>query len=180
MASGRNDDALTWDGDDDPTLAAASSARPGQHDTEPETVVLPEGYTAVGKGSDRIGGAATDEDVDADDAPAPRREAAAPVRDRPLGNVALVSLGVLGGIYLLFTVGWIIGGIRLDPIAVLLVSPAASVPAVWLAVLAPALWFVTVFLVTRRSPAWLRFTLLGVGVLLLVPWPFIMLGAVGS
>jgi hypothetical protein len=173
VASGRDDDALTWDGDDDPTLAAAPP-RSDAEDADAGQLTLPDGYTAVGRGSDRL-------ERPAPDAHAPASETAARASDAgSSGNVALVALGVLGGIYLLFTVGWIIGGIRLDPVAVLLVSPAASVPALWLAILAPALWFVTVFLLTRRSPVWLRFALLAAGVLLLVPWPFIMLGAVGS
>lgn len=174
MASGRDDDALTWDGDDDPTLSTGASARtddvvPAREAETAETVPLADGYTAVGKGSDTVGLATT-----GPSATTARDEA------RPPGNVALVALGVLGGMYLLFTIGWIIGGLRLNSVAVFLVSPAASIPALWLAVLAPALWFVTVLLLTRRSASWLRFTLLGAGILLLVPWPFIMLGAVGS
>ena len=51
----------------------------------------------------------------------------------------------------------------------------------WLAVLAPILWFATVFLLTTRSKPWVRFAWLIAGVaLLLVPWPFILIGAVGQ
>ena len=50
----------------------------------------------------------------------------------------------------------------------------------WLAVLAPALWFGTVFLLTRRSAGWVRVVWLVAGAILLVPWPFITVGAVGQ
>ena len=166
----RDDDALTW-GDDDPTLDVGNVQAAAPRETERTT--LPQGYTAVGRGSERVSDA-DDAHDDNDDAPA---------REMPaqIGNVALVSLGVLGGIYLLYTLGWFIGGTRLQAIApLLLVSPAAYVPAFWLAVLAPAIWFATTLLLTRRSATWVRFVWLAAGALLLVPWPFIMIGAVGQ
>nr|WP_241740137.1 DNA polymerase III subunit gamma/tau [Microbacterium invictum] len=135
---------------------------------------MPDGYTPLGKGSQAY--AAPDESETSADVAAP----ASTPEKAPLGNVELVAFGVLGGIYLLFTVGWIIGGLRLQDVAVFLVSPAAYVPAFVLAALAPAIWFVTTYLLTRRSHAWLRFTWLIVGVVLLVPWPFIMVGALGQ
>ena len=52
--------------------------------------------------------------------------------------------------------------------------------SLWLAVLAPVLWFATVFLLTRAARAWVRFAWLAAGVILLVPWPFVMIGAVGQ
>lgn len=173
MSDTSDDDALSWEGDDDPTLdagAARVAARPSKRGSSP----LPEGFTAVGKGSDGIrtsssaGGAAEDAGtVDADAAPA-------------LGNTALVALGILGGVYLLFTVGWVIGGLRLQAIAPALnLIPAAYVPAFWLAVCAPALWFVTSLVLTRDRATWLRFVWLVAGAVLLVPWPFIMIGAIG-
>jgi len=148
-------DALHWDGDDDP--------RP----------VLPPGWHAKGKGADRVvttGGPAerpATTDTQTEDEPA-------------LGSAGLVGVGVLGGVYLLFTIGWVVGGVRLQGVASFLVSPAASVPAVWLAVLAPAIWFATTLWLTRRSRTWLRFLWLAVGAVLLVPWPFALLGGVGQ
>ncbi len=158
MSEPRDDDALSWGGDDDPTLDVGAPA-PG----------LPEGFTAVGKGSDEVGR------IDADGSVAPAGEPA------PMGNAALVSLGILGGVYLLYTVGWIIGGLRLQVIAPALnLIPAAYVPAFWLAVLAPSIWFATALVLTRRSVTWLRFVWLAAGAVLLVPWPFIMIGAIGQ
>lgn len=177
MTTGRDDDAaLSWDGDDDPTLDAGTGAH------APESAVpepLPEGYTAVGKGSgayaDRSDGGTGGDADDTAGAGAP----ASIDEPEPIGNTALVALGVLGGVYLLYTIGWIIGGLRLHDVAVFLVSPAAYVPAFALAVLAPAIWFTTTYVLTRASKTWLRFLWLAAGAVLLVPWPFIMVGAFG-
>ena len=165
--SGGDDDALDW-GDDDPTL----QSRPPSAGA-PST--LPVGYRAVGRGAERV----ADEPADTT-LPAPE---AVP------GNVALVATGVVAGIYVLLAIGWVIGGLRLAAVAPLLVAPGGGdVPgwsggnlvAVWLAVAAPALWFAVVMLGTRRSRPWLRWLLLATGALLLLPWPFIMVGASGA
>ena len=96
-----------------------------------------------------------------------------------MGNAGLIALGILGGFYLLFTIGWLIGGFRLQGSADYLVADVMFQGSFWLAVLAPALWFGTAFLLTQRSAAWVRITWLIAGAILLVPWPFIMVGAVG-
>ena len=164
MTTGSDDDALSWGDEDDPTLHVGSSsaaATPAQKD-EPaaDAPILPDGYTAVGKGADTVR-AQTDE-------PAPA-----------VGNVALLVIGVLGGIYLLSTIGWVVGGLRLKGAADYLVAPAAYQVSLWLAVAAPAIWFMTVLWLTAHSRSWVRFAWLVGGAALLLPWPFIMMGAVG-
>ncbi len=184
MTPRSDEDALSWEGDDDPTLTvgrgkapdATSGGKPSDSpltktpaDTAPaaEQAALPEGYDAVGKGSADVG----------------RIEADGTVRmpgDRaPLSNVALVALGVVGGVYLLLTIGWVIGGLRLQGIARFLISDAAYTPFFFLAICAPALWFGAVWVLTRHAKPWVRFALLIVGAAILLPWPFIMVGAVG-
>jgi len=167
VSTGRDDDALSWDGDDDPTLDVGTRPAP---DPEPaaEPLALPDGYTAVGRGSDEVGR------IDADGT------VTMPGEPAPLGNVMLVSLGILGGIYALFTIGWIIGGLRLGGVASFLVGDEAFVPFLWLAVAAPALWFGTTMLATRRAATWTRIVFLLAGAVLLVPWPFVMIGALGQ
>lgn len=187
----RDDDALSWDGDDDPTLDTglatpvadeqAAHARVGDTGATPAAGVpapaLPAGFTAVGRASDTVGR------VDVDGGASPAGDAA------PLGNAALIALGILGGVYALWTFGWLIGGLRVHGVAGFLVSSdgsasplwtAGNLVALWLAVLAPAIWFGTVLWLTRGRRAWLRWLLLAVGVVLLVPWPFIMVGVVGA
>lgn len=192
MTIGRDDDALTWDGDDDPTLdLGASEPSADEHSAEAEsikatapepeapaenTAVLPERYTAVGKGSERVTSA--DADDTSDDSVVAGGETTA--EKTPMGNAELIVLGVLGGVYALFAIGWLIGGLRLQGWRPFLVTDAMYQGSLWLAVLAPVLWFATVFLLTRASRAWVRFAWLAAGVVLLVPWPFVMIGAVGQ
>jgi hypothetical protein len=190
----RDDDALSWDGDDDPTLdigvaAPLETGPDGEPATAPDIELtaaprayaappaLPAGFTAVGKSSETVGR------VEADGSVTPAGAA------EPLGNAALITLGILGGVYALWTIGWIVGGLRVHGVAGFLVSSdgsasplwtAGNLVAVWLAVLAPAIWFGTVVWLTRGGRAWLRLLFLIVGAILLVPWPFIMVGAVGS
>lgn len=192
MTTGRDDDALTWDGDDDPTLdvgsaeAAAEERRTGAESIQPDhadpadasetTAVLPEGYTAVGRGSERV----TSAGEAAEEADSKEPDSGPTVEKAPMGNAELIVLGVLGGVYALFAIGWLIGGLRLQGWRPFLVTDAMYQGSLWLAVLAPVLWFATVFLLTRRARTWVRFAWLAAGVLLLVPWPFVMIGAVGQ
>ncbi|QNE46097.1 hypothetical protein F1C58_03665 [Glaciihabitans sp. INWT7] len=112
----------------------------------------------------------------------------APVVDEPgdgtspgepgTSSALLVTLGVFGGIFLLFTVGWIIGVQRST-------VPSTGLFFVFmyrlgqvLAVLAPAAWFVGVLVLARDRRSGVRILLLLLGVVLLAPWPFILgLGA---
>jgi hypothetical protein len=171
VTAGRDDDALTW-GDDDPTLdvgAARDDRDPAADDGDVDRPPsLPAGYAAAGKGSDAVSEAPVA-------APAETEEEAP-----PLGNAALISLGVLGGIYGLYAIGWIIGGLRLQGWRPFLVTDAMYQGSLWLAVLAPVLWFVTTLLLTRGARSWVRFAWLGAGAVLLLPWPFVMIGAVGQ
>jgi len=169
VTAGRDDDALTWDGDDDPTLEVGA-------DPPSESSTLPVGWNAVGKGSKAVEPAAHETET----ADAGLGSAAGSAERQPMGNALLITIGVVGGIFLLYTIGWIVGGLRLEGTAQFLVSPVAYRFGFWLAVAAPAVWFATVFLLTRSSRAWVRIVWLLAGIALLVPWPFIMTGAVGQ
>jgi hypothetical protein len=185
MARGTDDDALAWGGDDDPTLDVGSTAadpanataQPANGDddapdaramTDAEPTALPAGFTAVGKGSDEVGRRHADGSV------------TMPGEREPLGNATLIALGILGGVYLIYAIGWAVGGLRLQGRAAYLVTDVMYQGSFWLAVLAPILWFATVFLLTMQSKPWVRFAWLIAGVALLLPWPFILIGAVGQ
>ncbi|PZU49552.1 MAG: DNA polymerase III subunit gamma/tau [Microbacterium sp.] len=164
MSTGRDDDALSWGGDDDPTLV--SGARPSASEETPP--VLPRGFTAVGKNREKVGR------IDADGT------VTMPGEREPMSSATLVVLGVIAGAYLLFTIGWIVGGLRLQGTAQFLVSPLGYQAAFWLAAAAPALWFATVLVLTRDTKTWMRIVWLVAGMVLLIPWPFVMVGAVGQ
>lgn len=154
--SSDSDDALGWEGDEvDHSKDAA----------------LPRGWNAVGKGSEAVGRIADDGTVTA---PADTGERA------PLSTAMLLVLGVVGGIYLLYSIGWVVGGLRLKPLANLIVADAMYVPWFVLAVAAPALWFLAGWVLTRGRASWIRVTVLLLGVVLLVPWPFVTVGVIGS
>lgn len=204
MTTGRDDDALSWDGDDDPTLVSrpVAPATSGAEDievVEVDTVVapsagadatapessaaLPDGWNAVGRGSDAVTTVGDDPaDLAVDEHRASNEHRASVETDEAAPantNVALIATGVLAGVYLLYAIGWLIGGLRLQGRASYLVTDVMYQGSLWLAALAPVIWFGTVLFATRRSRPCLRYAWLAVGVLLLVPWPFIMIGAVG-
>lgn len=175
MSTPRDDDALSWDGDDDPTLDVGEKPAPGSAaESEP---VAPEPLQPVGESR-----RAPSPDAEGERHP---ESVAAPVATTddpdaehaaPLGNVGLVGIGMVAATFLLFAVGWLVAGLRLRGLG--LPIPDVTVLALTVgAALAPLVWFVAVLALTRRWRTWQRFLLLILGIVLLVPWPFLSLGA---
>jgi len=178
----RSDEAFTWEGDDDPTLD--QGAEQVDDTAAPAVADAPADTASVGRPDDP---AVPDESVaplvdgptEHDDASASAAPVAAPVEEEPrrMGDVALVSLGVIGGVYALWTAGWVGTVLRMQSLTG---GDAMFYASAVLAILAPALWFAAVWALTRRRPVWARFAALLAGAVVLVPWPFLMLGAVGA
>lgn len=152
-----DDDALRWEGDDDPTLA------PGwKRVGEPAPIEAATDAPDAPDAGDAVPSAAT---VAADETDA-RRQA---------GSVELVVLGLLGGVYLLYSIGWLIWAstpaVELgDPVAQFMYGLGR-----WFAVLAPVLWFAAVlWLAAEHRRA--RLLWLVAGAVLLVPVPFLLRG----
>ena len=169
-----SDDALSWDGDDGVvpkarTAKGSESGASAPHDRS-DDAGLPDGWNAVGRGSDAVGRVETDGTATVPDEQEPAH----------LSTAMLLTLGVVGGVYLLYSIGWVVGGLRLKPLANLIVADAMYVPWFVLAVAAPALWFLAVWVLTRAKATWIRVGLLLLGVVLLVPWPFVTVGVIGS
>jgi hypothetical protein len=137
-----NDEALTWAGGRDPS-----------HYETPEP--------KAPKPSKKVSApAAADGDEADEESP------------QATNGAVLVSLGILAGIYLLYTVGWFISWQRLvytDPDALELA--AFRIQQV-LAILAPPLWFAFTLLFTRERKPTVRLLWLLIGAVLLVPWSF--------
>lgn len=154
-----DDDALRWEGDDDATLAP--------------------GWKAVGTPVPLKRGAATapatGTDSDADAGAAPDAEAGddtvAPAGAAQTGSVELVVLGVLGGVYLLYTIGWIITALRTATPGMSVVGDFMYSLGLWLAVLAAPLWFVLALRGARTARS--RLVWLVAGAVVLAPLPFI-------
>lgn len=102
-----------------------------------------------------------------------RSEQAGVGEPRPgTGSALLVFYGAAAGVYVLYTVGWVLAALA-DT------TPASSVFAqlmhefgLFCAIVAPALWVLAVFALAKRP----RMRVLGLilGAMLLVPWPFVM------
>ena len=90
-----------------------------------------------------------------------------------MNSGALIGFGVFAGVYLLYSVAWLITAVNnprefMDALAQFMFQLG-----LWFAVAAPALWFTGVLLFVPRS-AWVKSLLwLAVGALVLVPWPYI-------
>ncbi|WP_022878381.1 hypothetical protein [Microbacterium sp. B19] len=161
MSTPRDDDALSWGGDDDPTLDVGEkrsverepSAEAPAREATPALTPAPKSEARPV-------------------APEPEADA---IHSAPLGNVGLVGIGMVAATFVLFAVGWLIAGFRLRGLG--LPIPDVTVLALTIgAALAPLVWFVAVLALTRGWRTWQRFLLLVLGILLLVPWPFLSLG----
>jgi hypothetical protein len=87
--------------------------------------------------------------------------------------VRLLGTGIFAGVFLAYTVGWILS-VQAIP------SPASDLfgEIMWqfgefLAIIAAALWFASTTYLTRECTTRLRFGWFALGVLLLFPWPIV-------
>ncbi|MFD5866712.1 DNA polymerase III subunit gamma/tau [Agromyces sp. NPDC127015] len=146
-----DDDALRWDGDDDPTLAP--------------------GWKTVGKAVPLADAGAAEP---ADDGAADEEAGGSSDEDAPAqtGSAVLIALGVLGGVYLLYTIGWLITAVRTSAPGTSVVSDAMYSLGLWLAVLAAPCWFALALRGTTTTRS--RFLWLVAGAVVLVPLPFVL------
>ena len=193
MSTPRDDDALSWGGDDDPTLdvgekhvpGRGSAARPAASGDSAPEALQPEPLEPEPLQPDpepdplQPAAAQTTPAVRHPESlvePAPDAEEAHAGPSAPLGNVGLVGIGMIAMAFILFAVGWLLAGFRLVDLG--LPVPQVTIVALTIgAGLAPLVWFVTVMVLTRSWRTWQRFLLLLLGVILLIPWPFLSLGA---
>lgn len=156
--------ALTWDGDEVQTARPSRRAKRKRADEQ--------------SASDSAGVAETE--PAAVDGESNTSEPEGDHKADGMTNAELVTFGVFGGVYALFTVGWMIAGNRLSEIVGLMgVNQTAYTVAWFLAVAACPAWFVTSLMLASGKKAWVRIASLLGGALLLVPWPFVMMGALG-
>lgn len=90
-----------------------------------------------------------------------------------ISSVALLAFGVLGGVYLLFSIAWLITVLRNPTQFEDALGNFMFVFGLTLALAAPASWFGAVLYLGRRANVWLRILFLVVGVAIFIPWPFI-------
>ncbi len=160
----RDDDALSWAGDDDPTLQSPDN--------------LPTGWSVVGEAGVEAAAAARAEAAAAAAAESGDSEKP-PEQPAPMGSVALISLGVIGGILLLYTVGWVIsvGRANAAVISTYEGDPLGGFMFMfggWLAIIAPAIWMCTTLWLTRDGRQRGRILWLLLGLVVLIPWPLLI------
>lgn len=155
MTADRREDALDWGDPDDP-----SWVDPGRD--EP----------ADGAG-DADEPAPGDEGADArDGAAAPVATAASPTDRRR--SAVTAATGLLAGVYLAYSVGWILSIGTLPLTGATLLIEVMYQFGEFLAIIACALWFGTVMALTRGGRPAVRFGWLAIGTLVLVPWPLLI------
>jgi hypothetical protein len=186
MTTDHRDDAFSWAGDDDPTLDPL--AHEAQYDPPVTTTAQPRRGGAVEPAGSRPGSAESrtsrpaeiptvrDQAELAEDAAVEAELAAAEKATAQLSSVALISYGVLGGIYLLYTIGWLIHVLRqtlpVFPISSAFGEILFQVQQL-LGVVAAPLWLIAALLLTKGRTTRSRIGWLLLGVFVLVPWPFI-------
>ena len=157
------DDALRWEGDD-------AALAPGWKRVGTPAPLASTGDAAATSAVEHetTDAATSASTVDESDEAGEADQAAA---TQP-GSAELVLLGVFGGVYLLYTLGWILSVLRVQNTAAEPLSQFMFALGMWLAVLAPALWFGVTFALTRgRTKA--RLVWLLVGAVVLVPVAFV-------
>jgi hypothetical protein len=159
--SGNDDDeALTWAGGRDPSHYETPEAKP-------QKVGRPAKSAKPGSAGDDADDAAGSDGADdnSDDA----------AEDLPpaTSSVVLVSLGILGGVYLLYTVGWFVSWQRFVYSSTDSLELAAFHIQQVLAIVAAPLWFALAVVLTRGRRPIIRLLWLLAGALVLVPWSFV-------
>lgn len=99
-----------------------------------------------------------------------------------LSNGALVLLGVIGGLYLLYTWVWFSWAsyyAQINDVVAAgsgILGGALQQVVFWFAPLAPALWFLAAYLLNRGAPTWRLAAALIAGAVVLVPLPALIIG----
>jgi hypothetical protein len=154
--STHDEEALQWAGDNDERLSESAS---------PKAPRARRGASVVSAGkpasSSAVSGGDTAGDDELDNEP------------RGLSSLELIAFGILAGIYLLFSVAWLITVLRNPTQFEDAFSNFMFVSGLWLAVAAPAAWFGAVLYLGRNAAPWVRLVFLVVGAAVVIPWPFI-------
>lgn len=162
MSDPRDEDeeALGWGGDDDPTLAP----------------VKPAGAAGAAAAPTAARRTVEEEADEAEDLLAEKELAEAEKETAQLSSAALIAYGVLGGIYLLYTIGWVISFTRVEIADIVTFGTVTDLVARTLAIAASPLWFISSLLLTQKRDIRFTFLWLVIGMLVLVPWPFLLGG----
>ncbi|WP_349899413.1 hypothetical protein [Parafrigoribacterium soli] len=129
MGADADDEALSWDGEADPTHVDS---------TTPDAAVAGNAGFAPG-----------------------------------VSSPMLVVYGVFGGIYLLYTVGWLIIALRGSQTTGVPLNDIMLHLSTLLAVVAAPAWFIATLALAPTRRTWVRIAVLVLGILVLIPWGFV-------
>lgn len=148
MNGDRDDEALRWEGDTEPAYLPVAPAR------------------AAATASESFGLTPTQSE-----------STRSTVAKAGTGSFLLVSYGIIAGAYLIYTIGWIAPIVTHErPSNPDLLGEFMVRLAQVLAIGAPAIWYGATLLLTRgRRPIVRLLCLLG-GLVVLLPWPYLLLG----
>ena len=90
-----------------------------------------------------------------------------------ISSTMLVVYGIFGGIYLLYTVGWLIVAIRGNQETGVPLNDIMQHISTLLAILAAPAWFIATLALTAGRGNWVRIVSFLIGMLLLIPWGFV-------
>ena len=99
--------------------------------------------------------------------------------DAPETSGALIGFGVFGGLYLLYTVAWLLTASTTYVSGVDAVLSGYVEVLRFLSIVAPALWFAVVLWAARGRSTRTRLLWMLLGAVLLFPWPFLMTRSFG-
>jgi hypothetical protein len=85
-------------------------------------------------------------------------------------SVMLIVYGIFGGIYLLYTVAWLITALRTTVAVATPLDDIMTQASTILAVAAAPAWFIASLALAVGRPSWVRILALIVGVIVLLPW----------
>jgi hypothetical protein len=88
--------------------------------------------------------------------------------------VLLITYGILAGVYLIYTIGWVITVTRSTTTLPTLFGEMMFQLGELLAIASPAIWFAAVVLLSRERKPIVRLVLLLVGLAVVIPWPFLL------
>jgi hypothetical protein len=89
-------------------------------------------------------------------------------------SLLLIVYGVLAGVYLLYTFGWITSVVRSTLPVYDLLSGIMYQFGQFLAIASPALWLTAAMLLTRDRKPVVRLLWVVIGLVVVAPWPFLL------
>ncbi|GAB2822926.1 hypothetical protein GCM10027022_11800 [Alpinimonas psychrophila] len=165
-----DEEALAWAGDNDERLTTGSTSKSPVRKRRASPSASPDTTPTSPAAAETVA-----ERQAVEQSWSPSENVAAKIDEDGPGGLSSregIVLGVLGGIYLLFSAAWIVTALR-NPVQI--ADPLGSITFIaglWMAALAPAAWFAATLVYGRRRSFLWRFILLTVGAILVIPWPY--------